>query len=463
MIEDVEQGLVGTVIVKDLSRLGRNYLITGQYTELIFPSYDVRFIAISDNVDSDEGLSDLLPFSNLINEWYCRDISRKQKAVIQQKGNAGQRLTPNAIYGYKKSQEDKHIWLIDEPAAKVVRLIFNLYVDGYGLSKIAHHLESEQILSPSAYFGRFREGSAAAVNPYHWSPQTIANILSKPEYCGDTVNFRTEKPSYKSKRILKHDPKDYKIFRNTQDAIIDRDVFERAQEKLAQRKRVPAIKEKPLYSGYLICHDCGCRMYLTRTRTGTNPHYVCGGYRKAIRICTAHYIREESLTEQVLSEIRSIVEDYKKNPKAFTKKIQNKFQSECSVNEKKAEKRLSEIMERLAEIEMFIQKLYEDKVKGNISQEVFANLTKKYTDEKTGLFAEREMLKCGENEKKQFVKKFNQFVAAVESIGSIVEVTPDLLRGLIDKIEVYEGVKEEGKRREPAKIKVYFIGIGDLS
>ena len=316
MIEDVEQGLVGTVIVKDLSRLGRNYLVTGQYTELIFPSYDVRFIAISDNVDSDEGLSDLLPFSNLINEWYCRDISRKQKAVIQQKGNAGQRLTSRAIFGYRKSPEDKHIWLIDETAAEVVRLIFTLYDNGYSTTQIAHNLESKQILSPAAYSGHVKETSTAKINPYLWSVQTITQILSKPEYCGDTVNFRSEKPSYKSKRIIWHDPKDYKIFPNTHDPIIDRDLFERVQERLSKRKRVQRMEGNPLFSGYLVCADCGSKLYPNRARKTQTTNYFCSGYRKAIRSCTSHYIREDKLTELVLAEIQSVIEDYKKNPKA---------------------------------------------------------------------------------------------------------------------------------------------------
>ncbi|MBO6229151.1 MAG: recombinase family protein [Ruminiclostridium sp.] len=462
MISDVEQGLVGTVIVKDLSRLGRNYLVTGQYTELIFPSYDVRFIAISDNVDSANGNNDMLPFHNIMNEWYCRDLSRKQRAVIQQKGNAGQRLTSRAIYGYKKSAEDKHIWLIDETAADVVKLIFSLYLGGYGISKIAHTLESKQILSPTAYFGRIKDDNTAKVNPYLWSPQTVVMILSKPEYCGDTVNFRTEKLSYKSKKIIFHDPKDYKVFRNTHEAIIDRDTFESVQERLAQRKRVAKIEEIPLFSGYLVCADCGCKMYSMRTRANTNNSYVCSGYRKAIKSCTSHYIREDTLTALVLAEIQSLVEDYKANPKAFVKKMQKKFQSDSMANTKQAQKRLSEITERIANIEVYIQRLFEDKVKGDITQDVFANLSKKYADEKVELLDEREMLNRGENERKQFVKKFNHFLAVVENIESVNEVTPDLLRELIDKIEVFEGERIPKSRMKSAKIKVHFLGIGAL-
>lgn len=463
MIADIEQGLVGMVIVKDLSRLGRNYLVTGQYTKIIFPSYNVRFIAINDNVDSDEGLSDLLPFSNLINEWYCRDISRKQRAVIQQKGNAGQRLTTRAIYGYKKSAEDKHKWEVDETAAKVVRLIYDLYLKGYGMSKIAHYLESEQILSPTAYFGRIKPNKTAEVNPYIWSAQTIAMILSKQEYCGDTVNFRTEKVSYKTKKIVFHDPKDYKIFKETHEPIINREVFEKAQIKLAQRKRASPIADPPLFSGYLVCADCGCKMYSMRTRKMINDIYICSGYRKAIKSCTAHYILEEKLKELVLGEIQRVIADYKENPKAFTKKIQRKFNAEGTLNAKQAQKRLSDITERIAEIEVYIQYLFEEKVKGNITQDVFANLSKKYADEKAELLAERESLNRVENKNKQFVKKFNHFIAIVENIKTVSEVTPDILRELIDRIEVFEGEKIPKSRMKSAKIKVFFNGIGSLN
>lgn len=462
MIADIEQGLVGTVIVKDLSRLGRNYLVTGQYTEIIFPSYNVRFIAISDNVDSAEGLSDLLPFSNLINEWYCRDISRKQRAVIQQKGNAGQRLTTRAIYGYKKSAEDKHKWVIDETAAEVVRLIFDLYLKGYGITKICHYLESQHILSPSAYFGRIRSDGVAHERPYYWYIQTVTQILSKQEYCGDTVNFRTEKVSYKSKRINYYDPKDYKIFRDTHEAIIDRDVFEQVQIRLAQRKRIPPIAEKPLFSGYAVCADCGKRMYIMRSRCTENISYMCAGYRKVVQSCTSHYIREDKLTELVLAEIQSVVEDYNKSPKGFAKRIQQKLSNEGMHNAKQAQKNLSKISERLAEIEVYIQHLFEEKVKGNITQDVFANLSKKYYDEKSELLAERESLNRVENASKELVKKFNHFIAIVENIEAVTEVTPDILRELVDRIEVFEGVKIPKSRMKSAKIKVYFNGIGAL-
>lgn len=466
MIADIEQGLVGTVIVKDLSRLGRNYLITGQYTEIIFPSYDVRFIAISDNVDSDEGLSDLLPFSNLINEWYCRDISRKQRAVIQQKGNAGQRLTTRAIYGYKKSAEDKHKWEIDEKAAEIVRLIYNLYLNGYGMSKIAHYLESEKILCPSVYLSQVKSNGYANQNPYMWSNQTITQILSKQEYCGDTVNFRSERASYKSKKIIRHDPKDFLIFKDTHEAIISRDDFESVQIKLAQRKRISPIEEKALFSGYLVCADCGSRMHTMRTRHQEKYHatdcYVCAGYRKKIKSCTSHYIREDGLTELVLAKIQSVIEEYHKSPKTFTKRIQQKLTADGVNNAMQTQKRLSYIVERITEIEVYIQHLFEEKVKGNISQEVFANLSKKYSDDKAELLAERESLKRVENESKQFVKKFNHFIAIVENIKTVSEVTPDILRELIDRIEVFEGEKIPQSRMKSAKIKVFFNGIGTL-
>ena len=218
-----------------------------------------------------------------------------------------------------------------------------------------------------------------------------------------------------------------------------------------------------MFSGYLVCADCGCKLYSMRTRKMTNGSYMCSGYRKAIKFCTTHYIREEKLKELVLGEIQRVIADYKENPKAFTKKIQRKLNAEGTLNTKQAQKRLSDITERIAEIEVYIQHLFEEKVKGNITQDVFANLSKKYADEKTELLAERESLNRVENESKQFVKKFNHFIAIVENIKAVSEVTPDILRELIDRIEVFEGEKIPKSRMKLAKIKVFFNGIGALN
>ena len=465
MLEDIEQGLVGTVIVKDLSRLGRNYILTGQYTEMIFPSYGVRFIAINDNVDSAEGLSELLPFSNLINEWYCRDLSKKQRAVIQQKGNAGQRLTTKAIYGYKKSPDDKHIWEIDDEAAGVVRLIFELYLNGYGPQKIGKHLEKLRVLSPSAYQKRIKPNGFAHENPYLWSAQTIKLILSKQEYCGDTVNFRSKRVSYKSKKVIRNAPEDYRIFQGTHPAIIDRDVFERVQERLAQRKRIQVMEEKAMFSGYAVCADCGCRMYIMRTRNPDKYHadcYVCAGYRRAIQNCTSHFIREEKLKELVLEEIRRLVCEYHADPREFKKKYRQALSEQESFSGEQAKKALAETQARIAEIDHYIQNLFEEKVKGNITQDIFASLSKRYSDEKTELLSKMESLLRAGNEQNKFVNKFNHLCAVVENIEVVNEVSSELLMELVDKIEVFECEKLPHSRMKSAKIKVYFNGIGTL-
>lgn len=454
--------MVGTVIVKDLSRLGRNYLLTGQYIELVFPSYDVRFISVSDGIDSKDGLNDLLPFHNLMNEWYCRDISKKQRAVIKQKGNSGQRLTTHVIYGYKKSDANKQVWLVDEPAAKNVRLIFDLYTAGWGITQICHKLEEDGVLSPSAYMGQIKDGSTASKNPYHWSVQTVSQMLARQEYCGDTVNFKSERFSFKSKRVIRHAPAEYRIFENTHEAIISRDVYKQAQIRLSQRKRISPIKEQPLFSGFLVCGDCGKRMYAMRTRSGTGDCYVCAGYRKAVKDCTSHYIRADRLLELVLGEVQRLADDYAANPAAFERTIRRNVAMQDVSEQSKVRHRLEEISERVRDIELYIQKLYEDKVQGHVTQEVFSTLSSLYLGEKSDLESEKNALETSEAESISQFEKTENFLRNLRSVGSVQEITPEILGKLVEKIEVFEGEVLSGCHKKTANIKVHFKGIGTL-
>ena len=465
MIADVEQYLIGTVIVKDLSRLGRNYLEAGRYMEMVFPSYDVRFIAIGDHVDSAEGLSDILPFNNLMNEWYCRDISRKQRAVVQTKGNSGKRLTTRAIYGYKKSPEDKNVWIIDEYAAAVVQKIFALFLAGYGTTKIAKTLEAEKILCPSAYLGCIKNKGFAKQNPYLWACQTVKHMLSKQEYCGDTVNFRSERISYKNRKQIHHTPDQYKIFKNTHPAIISREDFARTQELLLKCRRINPINETAIFSGYAVCADCGSRMHISRTRGDCKTHpdcYICAGYRRKIRDCTSHYIREETLKELVLAEIQKLLKLINDNPRSFKAMIGEKLSKENELDVQQTKIKLSEIQKRIAEIDKYIQVLFEDKVRGNITQDIFANLSRKYTDEKIELNAEVEKLLRAESTQKDLVKRINNFYAIVENFSEITELTPAIMSTFIDRIEVFEGEKIPKTCMKSGKIKVFFNGIGAL-
>ncbi len=462
MIADVEQFLIGTVIVKDLSRLGRNYLEAGRYTEMVFPSYDVRFIAIGENVDSAEGLSDYLPFNNLMNEWYCRDISRKQKAVIQNKGNKGIRLTSKAIYGYKKSPEDKRKWIIDEPAAEVVRKIYALFLSGYGAQKIANTLEEEKVLCPSAYLGIKNARLYSNQYPYLWSVNTIITMLSKQEYCGDTVNFRSEKLSYKSKKVIHYSPDQYKVFPDTHPAIISREDFARVQELLSKSRRLKPIEETALFSGFAFCADCGSRMHIMRTRAKRNDYYVCSGYRKKHKDCTSHYTRSDSMNELVLAEIQRLIEFMHDDPKGFKAMVKQKLSKEYELDDMTVKNKLTQVQERIAEIDNYIQSLFEEKVRGNITQDIFASLSRKYSDEKTELNLEVEKLLRAESAQKDLIKRINNFCSIVENFSEVNEITPEIVSIFIDKILVYEGKKTPGNCRTTHKIRVFFNGIGEL-
>lgn len=462
MIDDVESGLIDTVIVKDLSRVGRDYLRVGYYTEIIFPDNNVDFISISDNVNSTQGDNDFMPFHNLMNEWYARDISRKQRAVIQNKGNAGVRLTSNVIYGYKKD-EKKH-WIVDDEVAENVRTIFKMYINGSGVQAIANYFFVKKIVSPSVYLNRVRKGSVAEKNPYIWSIQTISQILSKQEYCGDTVNFRFEKKSFKSKKIIRHEKEDFKIFENTQEAIIDRETFELAQQLLSKRRRISPIKEKALFSDILFCSDCHSKMYLLRTRNykDTRPDcYVCCGYRKKIKECTSHYVRESFLIEEVLRKIQIASCEAKSNSELFKKKIKAEVMQKTQSCQLDIQKKLSTSQKRVEELDKLIQNLYVDKIKGDVPQDVFLNLSQQFIAEQHSVSEEIQALSQEENEVFKKSQDINRFFEVINRYDCIDKLTYEILHDFVEKIEVHEGVKVGRCKR--TSIDIYFVGVGLLN
>ena len=463
MLSDIKKGLVGTVIVKDLSRLGRNYLEVGQYTEVLFNTYDVRFIALSDNVDSANGSNDMLPFHNIMNEWYARDISRKQRAVIQNKGNAGQRLTTRAIYGYKKTENKQ--WVIDEEAAEVVRKIYELFLGGMGVNAIAAYLLKAEIPSPSVHQNCVRPGSYAEKNPYIWSAQTISDILTKQEYCGDTVNIRTERKSFKSKDIIHHDKDEQKIFLNTHEAIIDRETFEKLQLIVGRKKRIPSERQPSLFGSMVFCADCKNRMHLMRTYNADKSHpasYCCSGYRKKIKECTSHYIRETVLYDEVLHQLQTAAMEYAVNKSGFKKRVKSLLLKRNSISRGETEKKLSEANARISEIDGIIKKLYEDKLRGELTTMIFATLAKSYEEERTELVKQVTRLSELSYEEEQTLKSVDRFLTALDKYQSVDKLSTEVLYDLIEKIEVHEGVAVPGKRQKSCKVDVYFIGVGIL-
>ena len=463
MLSDVESNSIGTVIVKDLSRLGRNYLIVGECTEVIFPEHNVRFISVSDNVDSESNNgNDIMPFHNLMNEWYARDISRKQRAVIQNKGNSGYRLTTKAIYGYKKDENKQ--WVVDEPAAQVVRTIFKLFVEKRkGIQEIANHLFANKVLTPSAYSKKIPKGSASEKNPYIWSQSSVAGILSRQEYCGDTVNFKSERKSYKCKKVIRHDKADYKIFTNTHEAIIDRETFDKAQQLREKRQRISPIKEKALFSELVFCYDCKSRMHIMRSRNykETKPDcYVCASYRKRIKECTSHYIRESTLSDIALKKIKSVFAEAKTDPVSFKRRITKVLLQQSEFEHSNIQNAICNAKNEIKELERVLQNLYIDKVNGNVTQEVFSNLSSSISSQLKEQRSFLIELNKQVQERRKITEDVNRFFTVVEKYNEINELTFDLLHDFVDRIEVHESDKSQSRKNRIPEVDIHFVGVG---
>lgn len=463
MTEDIDNQIIGTVIVKDLSRLGRNYYQVGYYTEKFFPEHDVRFISICDNVDSVNGTNEFAPFHNLINDFYAKDIAKKQKAVIDSKGNAGQRLTTRAIYGYQKDENGQ--WIVDEEAAAIVRKIFELCASGKGVQQIANYLFANRIKNPTAYKGKAKEGSVAERNPYLWSAQTVSQILSKQEYCGDTVNFRYRKKGLCSKIIVRNSPENIKVFEDTHEAIISRELFDKVQQIRSKKRRRAAI-EKPVLFEEAYCSNCGSRMLIIRSRNYHPAAYICSTYRKALtvkeRSCTSHYITEKVLAEIVMNLINKLLETAGRNPEEFRKNISTEFTKRNELSQAEIKKEISSAQKRTDEINQIIKTLYEDKVKGNVSLEIFQKLSSEYCSEQKSLTAvimnsNKKIADLGKT--RAALKGFFDIVDSYCTKGKIEELTKEIVEDFIDHIVVSQEKKADGKRQP----KIYFRGIGLLS
>lgn len=442
LISDVENNLIGSVVVKDLSRLGRNYLKVGYYTEVLFPENDIRFISVTDNIDSfnEAGMNDFVPFKNIMNEWYAKDLSRKQRAVVKSKGNSGKRLTCRTVYGYKKDENGE--WVIDEPSANVVKTIFNLYLKGYGQSMIANYLFQQKIETPNA------KKSDKTKNPYRWSVQTITQILSHQEYAGDTVNFKMSELGTK------------KVFTNTQPAIIEREVFEKAQLLRKKRKRLyRRFDEQAIFANVLFCSDCDSKMYIQRkfNRNCTNS-YVCSKSRLSSD-CSSHYVNEKKLIAYVLKSINALITT---DRKSLVSLIEMKKQLEAQKQKIENEKNLQNANNRISEIDKILINLYEDKVKGNITLETFQMCDKNFCIEKAELqkliidsSRQSVVINKQEVEISNFIKMLNKYHTPLS------ELTPEVIDDFIEKIVVFEAEKINNVRNQ--QINIFYHGIGMIS
>ena len=467
MLADIEAGKVGTVIVKDMSRLGRNYLQVGMYTEMIFPQKGVRFIAINDGVDSAQGENDFAPLRNIFNEWLVRDTSKKIKAVKRSKGMSGKPITSKPVYGYLMDEDENFI--IDEEAAPVVRQIYSLCLAGNGPTKIARMLTEQQIPTPGTLEYR-RTGSTRRYHPGYeckWATNTVVHLLENREYTGCLVNFKTEKPSYKLKHSIENPPENQAVFENHHEPIIDRETWERVQELRKQRKRPNRYDEVGLFSGILFCADCGSVMYQQRYQTDKRKQdcYICGSYKKRTADCTAHFIRTDLLTAGVLSNLRKVTSYAAKHEARFMKLLIEQNEDGDRRRNAAKKKELEAAEKRIAELSAIFKRLYEDSVTGRISDERFTELSADYEAEQKELKERAARLREELSKAQEATANAEKFMNVVRRHTTIEELTPTLLREFVEKIVVHESVALDGKRRGKLRrqeIEIYYSFVGKV-
>ena len=459
MIRLSEAGKVKTVIVKDMSRMGRDYLKVGYYTESFFAERDIHYIAINDGVDSEKGDNEFTPFRNLFNDFYARDTSKKIRAVMRSKGNAGEHLCTNPPYGYRKDPDDKKKWIVDEEAAAVVKKIFDLCIAGKGPMQIAKVLTADKVLTVKAYYAK-RDGKAMPDNPYRWDYKSIAGILERPEYTVCTVNFKTYSKSHKLKKRLQNAPENYRIFPNTQPAIIEEQVFERVQELRANKRRPTKTGRQGLFSGLLYCADCGEKLYFCTTNSFTpkQEHYVCSNYKSNTGTCSAHFIREETLKLFVLQRIFDVTAMFFDDIQSFQNMVYQQRFEEAEKAVKRQKKELEQARKRIAELDRIFKRIYEDDINGTISHERFLKLSAEYEAEQKELTEFVKAEQAAVDTYEQDRTDFDSFAAVIRKYVGIRELTPTIVNEFVKKIIVHAPDKSSGHRRQKVEIVWNFIG-----
>ena len=467
MIADVETGKVKRVIVKDMSRLGRDYLQVGMYTEIFFPEHDVHFIAVNDGVDSTQGDNEFTPFRNIINEWYAKDTSKKIRAVMKVKGNAGEHLTVLPPYGYMKSSDDKKQWVKDEEAAQVVYEIGLYIMDGLGPSQIARKLTERKILTPAAYYAS--KGRTTNVtkkgSPYAWDSSTIADIMDRwREYLGHTVNFKTRKKSYKSKKTLHNPESEWKIFENTHEAIWTEAIADAARLARQTRRRPTKMGGMGMFSGMMFCADCGSVMYQCRATNfrREQEYYLCAGYRKSRDFCgQTHSIRTVILEELILENLREIVSFASRSKDEFVRLVMDSDLRQRDRNIAKRKRQLADSEKRITELDAIFKRLYEDNISGKLSDERFQKLSADYEKEEQDLKVLASSLRKEVELEESKSSDVDRFLSVVERYTDIPELTPCILHEFVEKIIVHAASDPKGKNRMQ-EIDIYYKGIGAL-
>ena len=460
----IENGEIGTVIVKDMSRLGRNYLQVGMYTDIVFPENDVRFIAINDNVDSAVQTEfDMTPIRNFCNELYARDTAKKIKSTLKMKGESGKHLTTILPFGFIKDKDDKDKWLIDEPAAIVVRKIFDLCANGFGPLQIAKRLRAEEVLIPTAYYAQ-RDGKLYERDPFNWDQKTVAGILERVEYLGHTVNFKTTSKNYKSKKRIQNPPEKQLIFKNTHPAIISEELFETVQKIREGKRRPTATGKMSLLSGKVICADCKSKLHYCTTNgfEARQDFFTCANYRSNMGSCSAHYIRNVTLCNMVFKHIKKMLVYVQQFEETFVRDQMERLDNAMAMSISKAKVDVVTLRRRDEDLNTLFKRLYEDMVSGRITAERFDMLASEYEQEQKELKVKivelEDLIENGETQ----TKDLKQLLANVRKYTDPQELTAQMVNDLVDKIVVYAPDKSSGHRRQ--KIEIYYnaVGIIDL-
>ena len=469
MLEDIDLGYISAVMVKDLSRLGRDYVSVGHYTDIYFPEHNVRFIAVNDMVDSADGENELAPFKNIMNEMYARDISRKVRSSHRLRGNMGVPLS-QPPYGYKKDPDMKGRWIVDREPAEVVRRIFRLFLEGNGVETIAHILQEEQVMIPLAYWfskGLKRGGRRSHTDPCRWNMNTVWKILRQQEYCGDVINFKTCSKSFKNKKRLENPEENWKVFHDVHEPIIDRDTFELVQSRLGNtkhRKPKPENGEKSIFTDLLVCADCGRKLWYHFNTSRGIRFFSCSNYKGDYRgtCLQRHYIREDAIYEVVMLELRRLAILLKEDEAAFAELLARETGREILAKRKHLESELQQALLRNDTVSQTMQKLYEDNVSGKVSDEWFLQLASRYETERMELKAKVGSIRDELSAMGTAQKGRDTFLAAVRRFMDMETLTAPLLQELIDRIEVHE-VEGRGKNRTQRIVIYYrFVGYLDL-
>ncbi len=466
MIQQLEQGKAAAVFVKDLSRLGRNYIEVGRLTEEFFPNHDIRLVAVSDNIDTDEGENELAPIRNLFNEWYARDISKKRRISNKIKGNAGEPMG-QPPYGYVKDPENPKRWIVDEEAAQVVRRIYRMTLEGVGTEQIAAKLEEDGVLTPRAYWhskGINRPGKVKDLPPTHWNSSSVIKMLSVQEYCGDILNFKTYSKSYKNKKRLENDRENWAIFKDVHEPIIERAVFEQVQQKRGKmRKRQAKDGERSMFSGLLVCADCGSNLHFHFNQGNPEIKYFnCSNYKGNRGTCgSTHYVRVDFLEQVVLGEIRRLTKYAGLYEDDFLKEVIGHSRQAEETERRLKEKELKSLLARDDELDGLFERIYEDNVSGKLSDDRFAKMSRRYEEEQKELSEKIKKLRSEIEKQSSRASSTDMFVSIVRKYTRARKLTPRMLNELVEKIEVYNAEKIDGEWVQ--RLRIHYNCVGEMN